>query len=115
LAFGGLGLKVTPPNKQHFKRLSETSADMSLSVATQGSQSLTIPALLAAALVNENLGKDEITLKFEDAETVKGDKAAAVLVLGGSPPIYGDLQVVKEVVKAYPNALLGTQQKHVSP
>ncbi|KAI9763936.1 MAG: hypothetical protein M1840_008970 [Geoglossum simile] len=86
---------------------------MSLSLATQGSQSSTIPALLAAALVNENLGKDEITLKFEDAETLKGDKtAAAGLVLGGSPPVYGDLQVVEEISKAYPNTLLGTQQKN---
>ena len=89
---------------------------MSLSIATQGNQSSTIPALLAAALVNENLGKDEIYVKFEDAETLKGDKAAAaVLVLSGSSPVYGDLQVVKEIARAYPNALQGTQQKQVSP
>jgi hypothetical protein len=88
---------------------------MSLSIATQGNQSSTIPALLVASLVNNALGKDAIIVKFEDLETLKkGDKTAtSKLVLGAGPPIYGDLQIVKEIVEAYPNALAGTQQKQV--
>ena len=89
---------------------------MSLSIATQGSQSSTIPALLAASKVNETLGKDAITVKFEDVETLKkGDKAAtAELVLGAGPPVYGDLQIVKDIANAYPDALAETRRKLVS-
>ncbi|KAH0557162.1 hypothetical protein GP486_005049 [Trichoglossum hirsutum] len=85
---------------------------MSLSIATQGNQSSTIPAILVATLINKTLGKDAIIVKFEDLETLKDDKTATTkLVLGAGPPIYGDLQIVKEIVEAYPNALAGAQQK----
>jgi hypothetical protein len=88
---------------------------MSLSIATKANQSSTIPALLAAALVNETPGAGAITVNFKDVEALKKDDktAATELVLGAGPPVYGDLQVVKKIAEAHPDALVGTQQKLV--
>lgn len=74
-----------------------------LNIASKANQAITLPALLVASYAKELDSKTEITIKFEEVDTLdSGDKAHIELIVGKDAPTYGFEQVISKLLVAYP-------------
>ncbi|KAI9828405.1 MAG: hypothetical protein M1832_002833 [Thelocarpon impressellum] len=85
---------------------------MALQVAGKANQSLTLPALLAAAFLKDADKELAVAVSIEDVEALNdSDKDVAVILqLDGAAAISGDIAVVSMLADAFPSILRG---KHV--
>ncbi|KAI9843795.1 MAG: hypothetical protein M1838_002442 [Thelocarpon superellum] len=77
---------------------------MSLRIALKANQSLTLPALLAATLLNRSSQDASVKIQYDDVLTFKEDEpnAATTLSVPGAEAVYGDIEIVKYLIAHYP-------------
>ena len=74
-----------------------------ITVASKANQATTFPALLVASYLKEVDPKSEVTVYFEEIETLQSQKDATVeLSLFDNKPTYGSEEVIQQLLKAYP-------------